>query len=303
MKTFLKNILVWILGGQIRRLCRRHHFKIIGVVGSIGKTSTKIAIAKILQSERRVRYQEGNYNDTVSVPLVFFGHSIPSLRNIFAWALILLKNEYQILGDYPFDVVVLELGTDGPNQIGQFRRFLHLDIAVLTAVSPEHMEFFKTLENVADEEWSVSFFSDLIFANRDLCKMVPDNLDHKKIIFYGKDLGSSYKMENIERNVSGFNFDISREGKKLISLSYGAISEVELYTITASFVVASQFGLKETSFKEAIKKISGFPGRMQKLKGIKKSIIIDDTYNASPVAMKIALDTLYNFPGQPKVAS
>ena len=195
MKTFLKNILVWILGGQIRRLCRRHHFKIIGVVGSIGKTSTKIAIAKILQSERRVRYQEGNYNDTVSVPLVFFGHSIPSLWNIFAWALILLKNEYQILGDYPFDVVVLELGTDGPNQIGQFRRFLHLDIAVLTAVSPEHMEFFKTLENVADEEWSVSFFSDIIFANKDLCGVLPPNLSYKKISFYGKKFGSVYKIE------------------------------------------------------------------------------------------------------------
>jgi UDP-N-acetylmuramoyl-tripeptide--D-alanyl-D-alanine ligase len=197
MKSFLKNILVKVLGWQVRRLRKKHNFKIIGVVGSIGKTSTKLAIAKVLAAEKRVRYQEGNYNDIVSVPLVFFGHSMPLLQNIFKWFWIILQNEFQIYFSYPFDIVVVELGTDAPGQINQFRKYLHLDIAVITAIAPEHMEFFKNLENVAEEEWSVNYFSDLIFANRDLCQIVPANINRNKIIFYNKSFDAVYCCEVI----------------------------------------------------------------------------------------------------------
>jgi UDP-N-acetylmuramoyl-tripeptide--D-alanyl-D-alanine ligase len=109
MKSLLKSILVAILGNQVRRLRARRNPKIVGVVGSIGKTSTKLAIAKVLSSHYRVRYQEGNYNDIVSVPLVFFGHSMPKLWNIFNWLKIFFLNEFQILFQYPFDFVVVEL--------------------------------------------------------------------------------------------------------------------------------------------------------------------------------------------------
>ena len=66
---------------------------------------------------------------------------MPELWNIFAWLKIIFQNEIQIYTDYPFDFVVIELGTDKPGQISQFRKYLHLDIAVLTAIAPEHMEF------------------------------------------------------------------------------------------------------------------------------------------------------------------
>ena len=62
----------------MRRLRNKNNFKIIGVVGSIGKTSTKLAIAKVLESDKKVRYQEGNYNDIVSVPLIFLATKCPS---------------------------------------------------------------------------------------------------------------------------------------------------------------------------------------------------------------------------------
>jgi len=302
MKSFLKKILVMTLGSQVKRLCRRNNFKIIGVAGSIGKTSTKLAIAKVLESEKRVRYQEGNYNDIISVPLVFFGQKMPSLWNIFAWLKIIFQNEVQIYSDYPFDVVVIELGTDAPGQINQFRKYLHLDIAVITAITPEHMEFFESLENVAEEEWSVNYFSDIAFANKDLCSIVPDNMNHKKVIFYGKNFGSVYKIENIEKEKESFNFDISHEGKKIVSASYSAISEVQLYSICAAIAVAETFKVSDKKIKESINKIQSFSGRMQKLNGIKNSLIIDDTYNASPEAVKTALNALYAFATPQRIA-
>ena len=291
-----------VMGSQVRRLRSRHSFKIIGVVGSIGKTSTKLAIAKMLQASKRVRYQEGNYNDIISVPLVFFGHKMPPLWNIFLWLKIIFLNEMQIWANYPFDMAVIELGTDAPGQILEFRKYLHLDIAVVTAIAPEHMEFFENLNNVADEEWSVSFFSDIVFANKDLCVIVPSNLNNKKIIYYGKEYGSVYKIENIERLKNGFSFDLSFEGQKFISTSYGAISEVQLYSVCAAAAVAKACGFYDEKIKEAIPNIHSFSGRMQKLVGIKNSLIIDDSYNASPDAVKMALVTLYSFPASQRVA-
>jgi len=302
MKAVLKKILVGILGSQVRRLRKRHNFKIIGVVGSIGKTSTKLAIAKVLESEKRVRYQEGNYNDITSVPLVFFGQAVPSLWNFFAWGLLFIKNEIQVYFTFPFDFVVVELGTDAPNQINQFRKYLYLDIAVVTAVALEHMEFFQDLNAVSEEEWSVNYFSDLIFANKDLCPVVPENIDHKKVFFYGKDFGSTFKIENISKIKSGFSFDILETGQQLMNLSVSAISEVQLYSIVVAVIVAKTLKISDQKIKEGVSRIVGFSGRMQKLKGIKNSLIIDDTYNASPKAMKMAIDTLESYPTLQRVA-
>lgn len=302
MKSFLKGILVSILGSQVRRLRAKHDFKIVGVVGSIGKTSTKLAIAKALSAEKRVRYQEGNYNDILSVPLCIFGKEMPSLLNPFSWAKIILQNEAQISSDFPFDFLVLELGTDKPGDIAEFRKYLHIDIAVLTAVTPEHMEFFGTLENVIQEEWSVSFFSDVIFVNRDLCETIPENVDHKKIIFYGKDFGSVYKIQNIQKEEGGFNFEISYKGGRMTDMFYSGVSEVQLYSICVSLAIIRHTLLSIEAAKDSLSGLQSFSGRMQRLEGLKNSIIIDDSYNASPASMKIALDTLYTHKKPHKVA-
>ncbi len=276
MKSVFKNILVKILGWQVRRLRKKNDFKIIGVVGSIGKTSTKLAIAKVLESGKKVRYQEGNYNEIISVPLIFFGHKMPEIWNIFEWIKIIFQNEWQIWREFPFDVVVTELGTDAPGQISQFRKYLLLDIAVITAIAPEHMEFFKTIENVAEEEWSVRYFSDLTFVNRNLCRILPKDFDHSNVIFYGKDFDPIYKYE--------------------------AVSPVQLYSISIAIIIAKNLNISNDKIIKAVSEIKSFSGRMAKLKGIKNSTIIDDTYNASPDAVKMALDTLYNWPASQRIA-
>lgn len=293
MKSLLKSILVAILGNQVRRLRARRNPKIVGVVGSIGKTSTKLAIAKVLSSHYRVRYQEGNYNDIVSVPLVFFGHPMPKLWNIFGWLKIFFLNEFQILFQYPFDFVVVELGTDAPGQIALFRKYLNLDVAVITAVTPEHMEFFDTLEKVAEEEWSVSFFSKQVFANRDLVEIVPDQVDHQKIVFYGKNPGSYYKIDNLQKRADNFEFNLFAQGKEILNLSLATVSEVAVYSAAIAAILALQFKIAPEKIKKSVGELQPFAGRMQKLLGKKGSIIIDDTYNASPESMKIALTTLY----------
>lgn len=301
MKQLLKSLIVSILGWQVRRLRQKHDFKVIGVVGSIGKTSTKFAIASVLQSQYRVRYQEGNYNDIVTVPLIFFGQAEPSLFNPFAWLRTLLANERQLRVDYPFDVVVAEIGTDAPGQIAAFKQYLHCDIAVVTALTMEHMENFRDLDHVASEELSVSKYADTLVANFDLCLEEHLREVSVPIVGYGKEK-SHYQMKNISFNKDKSSFVIVMNKTKELTITLDAVSIGEFYSAAAAAAVADMLHVPGEKIAEAIESLKPVSGRMQRLAGIEDSLILDESYNASPAAVKAALDGLYMLKGQQKIA-
>lgn len=282
MKKLARAVVAAILGHQVRRLYKKGQFKVIGVAGSIGKTSTKLAIASVLQNGFRVRYQEGNYNDLVSVPLVFFGQKLPSLFNPLAWMIVFWQNEKQLRSAYPFDVVVVELGSDGPGQIARFKSSLKLEIAVITAITPEHMQSFKTLDNVANEELSVQSFATLMIANKDLC-------DDKYIS------GLPQMLTYGIKNQADYTYEKLGIAKKPESLA-------EQYSVLAAASVAYKLGLQQDKINAAIIGVRPFAGRMQKLAGVNNSTIIDDSYNSSPDAVKMALDELYSISASQKIA-
>lgn len=300
MKKFAKSIIVRLLGWQVRRLRSRHKFTVIAVAGSIGKTSTKLAIAQLLSASRKVQFQQGNYNDIVSVPLVFFGHAMPSLFNPYAWLKIFIHNEKIIAGSFEYEFVVLELGTDGPGQLQEFSRYLHCEVAVVTAIAPEHMEFFKTLDAVADEEFVVEQYSDQLLYNRDLCKeYVPETLIPSKS--YGKQTDADFVVNEVAFAEKGASFVLNASGTKY-RLQHSAISWAQIYSVIAAVSVGHELGLSVKEITNGVNEIKAVSGRMQLLNGINGSTIIDETYNASPDAMKSALQALYEFPMSHKIA-
>lgn len=300
MKKLAKSIVVAILGWQVRRLRKKNDFKIVAVVGSTGKTSTKYAIANVLASDFKVLYQAGNYNDIVSVPLIFFGHDMPSLFSPLAWLGIFISNEKQLSKPYPWEVVVLELGTDSPDIIAQFERYLHLDIAVLASIAPEHMEFFGSLKDVAEEELSVRGYADTLVVNADLCAR--EYLNESEYVSYGMHEEADYRLTEVVFERLGHSFTMLKGREKLFSAFHPSISEVQLYSVAAAVAVADQLGMDTRHLSTAIRSIKPVSGRMKILEGIKKSVIWDDTYNASPVAVKAALSALYKAESPHKIA-
>ena len=275
MKKQATNAVAKVLGWQVRRLYKKNSFKTVVVAGSIGKTSTKLAIAAVLSQKYKVRSQEGNYNHLVSVPLVFFGQTMPNPYNPLAWLLIFIENEFKLLGHYKYQVVVAEVGTDGPGQLAELAAYLHADISVLTAIAPEHMEFFTDLDAVAAEELAVAQFSDELLANKDLC--APKYLAALKIPV------KTYSLADAEGLADTTN-------------------QARLYSIAAAASVGKQLGLSSDEIKMGIKAIKPVSGRMQELAGINGSTIIDDTYNASPEAVSRALKMLYQIKAPQKIA-
>lgn len=300
MKRQAKSFIVRILGWQVRRLQAKNSVTVVAVVGSIGKTSTKFAIARLLSSVKSVQWQQGNYNDTVTVPLVFFGHSLPSLFNPIAWLGVFIKNELQIIGNYPHDVVVLELGTDGPGQIAEFNAYLKVDIAVVTAITPEHMEFFKDLDAVAKEEFSVTEYSEELLVNTDLVKS-DYYAGQKKVTTFGQK-AADVTIGSFRTSDQKISFKLTRGSKQWLQLEFDGVSRAEAFSATAAAVVADKLKLSDQQIVEGIASLQPVSGRMQRLKGIKNSLIIDESYNSSPDAVIAVLDSLYMITAPQKIA-
>ena len=276
---------------QVQKLRAKHDFKVIAVAGSVGKTSTKLAISQVLASQQPTRFQNGNYNDRLTVPLIFFDQTEPGIFNIPAWVKIWLHNQKALKQEFPYKFVVVELGPDGPGQMQHFA-YLTPDLTVLTAVTPEHMEFFGSLDAVAKEELIVFDYSQQVLVNVD--DVEAKYLKDRTYEGYGFQDTARYHLSNWEGNnlqapkaqlqlgeYPSFTVTLPLLGKQGAKISLSAAA------------VASKLGLDAESISAGLAAIQPVPGRMQILRGIKNSTIIDDTYNASPVAVKAALDVLY----------
>jgi UDP-N-acetylmuramoyl-tripeptide--D-alanyl-D-alanine ligase len=303
----MKNILLRLIEMQTRRFLRRHHPKIIAVAGSVGKTSTKVAITTVLSQRYKVLFEEGNYNVDISVPMTIFDMPMPpleKLRSPFEWLKQLWYMELKIRWPFAFDVIVLELGTDHPGDINYFRRYLRPNIAVVTAVSPEHMEHFKTLDAVAEEELSVTNFSELAIINRDdIDETFARFMNNSNIDTYGTSGVAEYHyiVENYEVGTGFTGKFVSPEfGEQPIALQLAG--EHNIKAAVAAGVVGIKMGLTAEQIAAGLAQIRPVKGRMNTLRGLLDSVIIDDTYNSSPAAAVAALQTLYLFPNKQKIA-
>ncbi|HVC35868.1 MAG TPA: Mur ligase family protein [Candidatus Dormibacteraeota bacterium] len=300
LKQIGKAWLCRIFEAQVRRLRQSNQFMIIAVAGSVGKTSTKLAIGQTLSSNKKVLWQEGNYNDRLTVPLVLFNQTEPSIFNILAWLKILLNNQKQLSRPYPYEVVVLELAVDGPNQMSKFN-YLEPDLVVLTAITPEHMEYFGSLNSVAEEELNVLSFSREALINID--DVAPEYLAKHHFLSYGTDPSADYSLSDVrQKGLEGQTIVINLADGHKVEASLSLVGIQGAKAALAAAACANRLGLTPEEINLALKDLKPFAGRMQILKGANHSTLIDDTYNASPAAVKSALDVLYKTSAAHRIA-
>jgi UDP-N-acetylmuramoyl-tripeptide--D-alanyl-D-alanine ligase len=299
-KKLGKAFLCRRLEKQVKKLRQKNDFKIIAVAGSVGKTSTKLAIAKTLSASQKVMYQDGNYNDRLTVPLVFFGQTEPGIYNIFAWLKIIRANERQLEQKYPYSYVVVELGTDAPGQLKKFA-YLRPDLTVITAVADEHMEQFKSLDAVASEEMVPLEFSRQALLNVD--DIPGQYLPSSAFSSYSVHNPADYTAKELkQRSLQGQRLSFNLPGGKRFDTEVAALGTQGAKISLAAVAAAELSGLSLEQINKGLKVVTPVPGRMQVLAGYKGSIIIDDTYNASPVAVKAALDVLYGAEAKQRIA-
>jgi len=133
-KTFIQSK----LENYVRAYFKAHaEVKLIIVAGSVGKTTTKLAIGTVLSERFRVRVHEGNHNAELSAPLAILGIEYPeNVKSILAWLAVFKAARFRIDQPADVDVVIQEVGSDRIGQIPHAGSYLKPDIAVITAVSP-----------------------------------------------------------------------------------------------------------------------------------------------------------------------
>lgn len=283
----------------------KYHPIVVGVTGSVGKTTTKDAIMHILSPYMFVRGSEKNFNNEIGVPLTILGCDAPG-RSIIRWMGVgfqfLLLIVFRIR--YP-EVLILELGVDRPGDMKYLLSIVHPNISVVTEISSSHLEFFGSLDAIAEEKGKLIE----ILSSEGYAVLNADDIrvwkmrkrTSARIIGYGFNKRATLRGFNdsvvcTEKGLCGMRFKVQYDGKTLpIRLKY-LVAKHHVYAVLAAFAVADALKVNLLEVIQASENFKLSPGRLQPISGVNGSWIFDDTYNASPTSTLAAVKTVEQIP-------
>lgn len=304
IKKYVKRFIISVYSPLVKSFLHRNsQTKLIGVSGSVGKTSTKFAIKDVLiEGGKKVLVHQGAYNDPLASIFVILEEEYPNVQSPLSLAKALLRLQKASKRTVEYDYIVLELGTDTPGEMAQFAKFLNLDTCVISAITPEHMINFKSFDDVAKEELEITNYSKKIIANKDLIpKVYQKRLETSgcEIVWFG----TASSNEAVVK-VGGL-LDIGLRTKREVRVRVGnddiyvKSSLLHLHSgfvMGAALLVAKECGISLVIAAVALERLGVAAGRGRLLAGKKGSIIIDDSYNNVGANVSIAsLDLLYEF--------
>ena len=330
MRNFFRNILRWKLKQLARLTLWRFEPGIVGVTGSVGKTSARIAITAVLGADRRVRAAPGNLNNDLGLPVAILGEwgdaaarlvsrEAPSgqfVHKALFWFRVLCGGVVQLLflpkRQYP-EILVLEYGADKPGDIRYLLSIARPSVSVITALGevPAHVEFYANPGEVAREKARLieclpaAGFA--VLNHDDAAVMALKDRTRAHVCTYGFENGAEVAIARFEHKVfegkpRGISFKIEHEGNFVPVRIDNAFGRAHAYAAGAAASVGLIFGMNLVTISEALKRYVPAKGRMDLHVGVKESRVLDDSYNASPLSMHAALETLRDLPATRRVA-
>ncbi|EKD49490.1 MAG: hypothetical protein ACD_63C00125G0008 [uncultured bacterium] len=300
MMDFFKKIVEKILRALSINLLKKHDPFIVGVSGSIGKTSTKEAIYTVLKKEFYTRESDKNYNNELGVPLTILGLGTVG-RSFLLWVGVFFKAILKILFEkkYP-KILVLELGVDRPKDMDFLMSFVSPRIGVVTSVGPTHLEFFRSVKDIADEKAKLIealSYNGIAILNFDDEK-VRDMRDktEAKVMTYGLKEGADVRgiltesslsfdadrwLNMAQRDRFATVFKVGYQGT-VVPVRLKSVGAPHIYAVLAAIVTGLAMDINLVQITKSLLDYEPPHGRMNLIEGIKKTLIIDDTYNSAP---------------------
>lgn len=309
MIKIFKKIIELKLRFYAKLVLKKYKPDIIGITGSVGKTSAKEAIYAVLSSKFKVRKNIKNYNNEIGVPLSILGPE-SGYKNVFIWLGIFIKAWLLILfrqKDYP-QVLVLEMGADKPGDIKYLIDFAPCKIGVVTAIAPVHLEFFKTMERIVKEKQIIvshlkqDEFAILNGDDTEVLKM-KEKTKAKVLTFGFKNdvdikafepniMKGGAESKWVDYSIQGISFKVAYQGANVPFFLNAVFGEHQVLAALAAIGCGIAYKMNMVEISEALKKYVSPAGRMKLIPGIKHTFIIDDSYNSSPSACLAALDVV-----------
>lgn len=256
------------------------HLKVVGITGSAGKTTTKDMIAAVLAEKYNLLKTEGNLNNYYGLPLTLFQ----------------LKPEHEVL--------VVEMGMSNLKEIELLAKLAEPSVGVVTNVGHSHMEFLKTLDNVAKAKQELIenlVGQRLAVLNTDDYRVRQMAGLTDQVLFYGKDTDADYRiLEMKETDLTGTELLLKAENQELF-FKIPLPGEHNVYNALAAIAVGRVWGVSFQAIQQGLLKFRPSKMRMDILELEQGVIVLNDAYNANPNSMKASLLVLAQRPGR-KVA-
>ncbi len=273
---------------------RRFKGTVIAVAGSNGKTGTKHLIHAALSSKLRGTMSPKSFNNDVGVPVTLFAAGEDD------------------------DFVVLEMGTNHPGEIAHLSCMAEPDVAVITNVGAEHLEFFGDLDGVARENAAVA--DGLCFGSGPVDAALVYNADddrlgraldqamyftravtYRELFFFGGEEGGSLDAVDVRCGVDGVRFRVRNDPATFPGAPSDQAFHVPLLgrhaatNALAAILVGRHLGLTDADLAAGLSRVTGPPMRLQ-VERAGPVTILNDAYNANPTSMAAALETLRDLP-------
>jgi UDP-N-acetylmuramoyl-tripeptide--D-alanyl-D-alanine ligase len=247
--------------------------KIAGVTGSVGKTTTKEILAALLGAKLRVLKSEGNFNNAYGLPLTLFR----------------LEENHE--------AAVLEMGMSRRFELQELASIAKPDVGVVTRVTPAHLEFFSSVEEIAlakrelieglngRESVAVLNADDPLVAA--FAEQAPG-----RVLTYGIDKAADFRAEGIEdRGALGSAFTSIENGKR-VRLELSLAGRHVISNALAALAAASVWGLGAAEAQGVFRNLRAPAMRGELLRFSNGAAVINDSYNSSPAALRAMIEVL-----------
>ncbi len=304
---YLEKVLRWMA----IIVLKKYKPSVVGITGSVGKTSTKEAVFMVLSQKFRTRKSERNYNNEIGIPLTIIGAK-SGKRSPLKWLGVFIKWLFIVVFPVKYPkILVLEMGVDRPGDMKYLTSFIPISVGIITNISSSHLEFFKSVDHIAKEK-------------RKLLEALPEDgmailnyddprLKDMKNFIQSKTLTFGLKGGDAKADIIGFNYQNNKPSGISFKLCYEdktipvrlrhVLAQHQLYAILAGISAGITFKINLVEIAESLDNFFPPAGRMNLIHGINSSFVIDDAYNASPASAKAALDVLMNLRSSEKIVA
>lgn len=290
--TPLLTLIIWALTYPIEKAVSRWYINdakkilkshkgltVIGITGSYGKTTTKFILNRILSEKFNTVCTPQSFNTPMGVVRTVRGSIKPQTQ-----------------------VFICEMGAKRVGDIKEICDIAHPKYAIITSVGEQHLESFKTVDNVfktkfelADE---VTKNGGITLANLDSAGIAARRDTRRDVIYFGE--GTKYYAENISYGADGTKFDLMLDGAR-ITVSTRLLGMHSVSDILAAAAMAHILGVSADDIKFAVNSLKPTEHRLELKSFTGGSLLIDDAYNSNPEGCLEAVRVLGSFDGMKKV--
>jgi UDP-N-acetylmuramoyl-tripeptide--D-alanyl-D-alanine ligase len=309
----MKKLLQKILRFLAIKILHKYKPEVIGITGSVGKTSTKEAIYCVLSFLFNARRNIKSYNNEIGLPLTIIGVQTGG-RSPFGWLrvfyravkLLIFKDE-----NYP-QILILEMGADKLGDIEYLIGMAPPKIGVLTAIAESHLQIFKDTRGVLKEKEKIvttlpkdgiailNADDENVMSIKDkiMTRVITFGFSDKADVRAGELLFSGLEQDFCETQYEwecktwGTSFKTSYSGSTVPVFLPHCFGKQHSYAALAAIAVGVAYKINLVDIAESLRQYRPPKGRMNLIAGIKYTMIIDDTYNSSPSAVKTALEAM-----------